>query len=326
MSALVILVLKWLAVLLVSALAAGIGYERFSRWRLERRAFVGKTFVEIDGKPLHYVKKGQGAVTVVFQSGMGSSHAIWQEIQDRIAKDAVTIAYDRNGLLFSEATGRPITNDQATEELTQLLEKTGCPKPYILVGHSMAGSYLRPFIDRHAADIAGIVFIEAAHPQQKAKASPGLRRALAVPPRWLIATAVNTGVYRALFSLVPLSPDIPRSHPLHALEKGFFYRSWEKALEELANEDLNFQDAGRYGDFGAIPLTVIKGTAENRYAAIKSPAVRAEYRKLVDDSQTDLLQLSSNSRFVEALNSGHVPQIRDRELLIGEIYRMLERR
>jgi len=315
--------LKWSFVVFVSLLLVGFLFERYARWALEKQALKGKTFVEINGAPLHYVKKGKGHCTVVFQSGMGSSHAIWQQVQDSVSQNAVTISYDRNGLMFSKDNGLPVTNNQVSEELETLLEKTNCPKPYILVGHSMAGIYLRRFIKHNEKDIKGIIFAEAAHPKQLEKASPELLKALNIPPKWLINLVVNIGIYRTFFSFVPISPEIPLNHPLHKLEKDFFYKSYHKVLEELDNDKLNFKDAEQYSSFGNIPLTVIMGTSDIRYAKIKDAVVKNEYKALVNEVQHDLLKLSTNSRFVEAKNSGHIPQINDSALLITEIRRNL---
>ncbi|GAA4798076.1 alpha/beta hydrolase [Olivibacter ginsenosidimutans] len=301
----------------------GILFEQYARWKLERTAFIGRTFITIKGKRLHYVKKGQGNCTVVFQSGMGSSHGIWQDIQEKVANHAVTIAYDRNGIMLSENNGLPITNDQASEELQTLLEKTYCPKPYILVGHSMAANYLRPFIEQNRDHIQGIIFAEAAHPQLVKKASKELLEALKLPPRWLIKSAVFTGIYRLVYSFIPLSAEIPMHHHLHRLERDFFYRTCDKVLEELANERLNFDHAEQYTSFGTIPLTVIVGTAEVRYTYIKNAAIRDEFRELLNELQHDLLTLSANSRLVQAKNSGHILQIQDSALLIAEIERMI---
>ncbi len=314
---------KWSFIIVLSLLLIGILFEQYSRWRLEKKAFKGKTFIEINEKRLHYVKKGWGDCTVVFESGMGSSHAIWQEIQDSISKYAVTISYDRNGLMLSEANDLAITNNQVTDELEMLLEKTNCPKPFIIVAHSMGGIYLRPFIERNKEHIGGVIFAEAAHPKQLEKASPQLLKALYVPPIWLIRFVVNTGIYRTLFSFLPLSPEIPIDHPLHQSEKNFFYRSYDKLLEELANDKINFKDAEKYTSFGNTPLTVIMGTSTNRYAAIKDVDVKNEYQSLINELQHDLLKLSSRSKFIQTKNSGHILQIKDSNLLITEIRNML---
>ncbi len=310
-------------IVFILLLLSGIIFEQYTRWKLEKKVFKGKTFVEINGKPLHYVKKGQGNCTVVFQSGMGSSHAIWNEIQNTLSQDTVTISYDRNGIMFSESTGLPVTNTQVAEELQILLEKTQCPKPYILVGHSMAGIYLRPFISKNQADISGIIFAEATHPKQIEMSSAELLKALKVPPRWLIKFVLHTGIYRWIFSFKPLSPEIPMNHHLHIQERDFFYRSCNKVLEELDRDDMNLKDGEQYVSFGKIPLTVIIGKSEIRYAGIKRDDVRKEYRLLLDTLQHDLLNLSSNSRMVKAANSGHILQIHDAPLLITEIRRFL---
>ncbi|MGO1868613.1 MAG: alpha/beta fold hydrolase [Sphingobacterium sp.] len=314
--------LVWFVIIVLLLLFAGILFEQHSRWILEKAAFNGKTFIELNGKPLHYVKEGAGNCTVVFQSGMGSSHGIWQEIQDSISKYAVTISYDRNGLMLSEDTGIPVTNEHISRELQILLEKTKCPKPYILVGHSMAGIYLRPFIKQNEKDIQGIILAESANPKLAQEASQELLKALRIPPDWLIKFVVGTGIYRAVFSFIPMSKEIPFSHPLHRQERDFFYRSYHKVLEELKNENQNFKDAERHS-FGNIPLVVIMGTSEVRYAGIKKPGIRDEFRLLINEGQQDLLKLSANSHLVKAENSGHVLQINDNALLILEIKKML---
>jgi pimeloyl-ACP methyl ester carboxylesterase len=311
--------LKWIMIIAGVLLLAGIAYEQFSRYRLEKKFLAGKTFAEINGHPLHYVKKGSGNCTVVFQSGMGSSHYIWKELQDRLAPFAVTIAYDRNGLMFSESAGLPVTNKNVSDELEQLLEKTGCPKPYILVGHSMAGIYLRPFIEQHKKDIRAIILAEAAHPEQLARSSKAFIAALKPPPRWLIDFVIKTGIYRAYFSFKPLSPEIPLDHPLHIIEKDFFYRSYNTTLEEVDNDELNFRDAANYKNFDPIPLTVITGTSDIHYEAFKDEAIKAEYKRLVNELQAELLNLSTHSRHIKAPNSGHILQVNDVDLLVNEI-------
>ncbi len=318
----IITLLKWSFIVLLSLLCVGFLFEQYCRWKLEKRAFAGKTFADINGKALHYVKKGHGNCTVVFVSGMGSSHRIWKEIQDSLSQHAVTLAYDRNGIMWSEAAGMPVTNHQVSEELQLLLEKTKCPRPYILVAHSMAGIYLRPFIKWNEKDISGIVFAEAAHPQQVSRYSPELLKALSVPPGWLVKFVVRTGIYRTVFSFFPSSPEIPLNHPLHQLEKDFFYRSCDKVLEELAHDQMNFKDAEQYTSFGDIMLTVITGTSARRYAAIKNTAVQNEYRSLINELQHDLLKLSTRSQWVPAQNSGHILQIYDVALLVDEIRKM----
>ncbi|WP_443944076.1 hypothetical protein ACJVDH_14275 [Pedobacter sp. AW1-32] len=74
-----------------------------------------------------------------------------------IAKNAVTISYDKSRLFYSENGDTTKSNASISNELYVLLEQTNCPKPYVLVGHSMAGIYLRKFAEDYSADLAGMV-------------------------------------------------------------------------------------------------------------------------------------------------------------------------
>ncbi|WP_447642123.1 MULTISPECIES: alpha/beta hydrolase [Chitinophagaceae] len=269
------------------------------------------------------MKKGTGNYTVVFQSGLGSSHAIWRDIQNDVSQYAVTISYDRNGLMHSESNGLAVTNGHVTEELNDLLKKAGCPGPFIIVGHSMAGIYLRRFIKSNQQNIAGIVFVEAAHPLQIKRCSPELLKILKAPPYWLAYLAVNSGLYRLLFSFLPISPEIPKNHWLHKAEKNFFYKSYKKLFEEISNDKSNMEDACKFHDFGSIPLTIIKGATYVHLQKVKNKDLVDEYKSLSSDLQDDLLTLSSNSKMVEAQNSGHLVQINDGELITREILKLI---
>ena len=92
----------------------------------------------------------------------------------------------------------------------------------------------------------------------------------------------------------------------------------------MKNDRLNFKDAEKYPSFGDIPLTVIMGTSEVRYAGIKKSSIKDEFRQLVNEGQRELLKLSSDSRLMNAENSGHLLQINDKELLIKEINKLLK--
>ncbi len=317
-------VAKWMSIIVLSLLVIGFLYERISRKRIEKLLFSEKTFARINGSNIHYVKKGSGSFTVVFVSGMGSGHYIWKTVQDELSGDAVTIAYDRNGIMLSDDNVNVgVTNQEISKELETLLQQTGCPGPYLLVAHSMASTYLRPFIESNKHNIAGIVFAEAVHPLQKQRASDALRASRSIPPRWVIDAAIHSGLYRLLFSFKPVSAEIPLKHPLHAMEKNLFYRTYKKLLEELQYEDRNFADAAVYNSFDAIPLTVISGTSAIRYSAIKDARIRNEYLTLTSDMQLALAQLSSRSRQVLVPGSGHLLQVNHSDVLAAEISRMI---
>lgn len=312
--------MQYVLFIVIVVLISGFAFEFSSRFILGRRIKNEKTFVALSGKNIHYVKKGNGNCTVIFVSGLGSSHAIWREIQEEISKYTVTLSYDRNGIMFSDTNSEVrVTNEGVSNELTQLLLKTDCPKPYIIVAHSMAGIYLRPFLSNNYESIQSVIFVEATHPDQIDMCSEKLKRVLKVPPFWIVNLLVISGIYRIFFLLRPISIEIPKKHWLTSIERNYFYKSYKKIFEELKNDAINMKAAKKYNFFDTMRLCVVVGTSNIRYSHLKDKEIVSEYKSLVCSLQKDLLNLSANSRLRNATRSGHIVQINDGQLIIDEI-------
>jgi pimeloyl-ACP methyl ester carboxylesterase len=65
----------------------------------------------------------------------------------------------------SEPGPKPRTAKQIANELRAALQKTGVKPPYVLVGHSLGGVYIRVFADMYPKDVIGMVLID---PSQEA--------------------------------------------------------------------------------------------------------------------------------------------------------------
>lgn len=102
----------------------------------------------------------------------------WGQVQDRTAKFTSTVPYDRAGIMWSERGDNPKTCEAMADELYELLQRSENKGPFILVGHSLAGYLLRPFVAKHASEIAGIVFVDATHPDQWNRLPPELKKSL----------------------------------------------------------------------------------------------------------------------------------------------------
>ncbi|WP_316829660.1 alpha/beta hydrolase [Pedobacter aquatilis] len=285
-----------------------------------------QTFMEVNKHKLQYLKKGIGNCTVVFESGLGSDLTIWKAIQDSLAQNAVTISYNRAGVTLSEPSNSLLTNESVNNDLSELLEKTACPKPYVVVGHSMGGIYLRRFIKKNEHNIGGIVFVDAAHPLQMKMASEKLLKSVSVPPVWLIKFLMNTGLYRLIFSYVGFPPEVPAKHPINIQQKRFFYLSFNETMKEAKNDKVNFEEAEQYNNYGNIPFAVITGTSSIRTKGISDEVIREEYQDLVSRLQEDFLKLSTNSWLVKAEKSGHVTQASEPQLIVNEIRKVINRR
>jgi len=116
--------------------------------------------VDVDGHSLNLLIGGQGSPAVVFEGGFGAGIASWSTVQKEVAAFARTVSYDRAGLGQSELGPKPRSAKQIATELHTALEKAGVKPPYLLVGHSFGGIYVRVFAERYPKEVAGMVLLD----------------------------------------------------------------------------------------------------------------------------------------------------------------------
>lgn len=145
---------------LAAIVLLGVLYQVIGK-RLDGRRFPapGK-YIEINGRRFHLVDEGVGP-TVVLESGIASTSLAWVGIQRLLRNEARVIAYDRAGLGWSDRPGNPRTLHNIVEELHTVLEHSGAPKPYVLMGHSFGGLIVRSFAVRYPDECAGLVLVDA---------------------------------------------------------------------------------------------------------------------------------------------------------------------
>jgi len=124
--------------------------------------------VDIGGRRLHVVREGSRGPgpTVLFEAGAFGFSADWGVVQDRVAAQGLhTLSYDRAGLGLSDPGPQPRDGLALTRDLEALLAAAGEDGPFILVGHSMAGSFLPLFAHRNPGRVAGLVLVDATPPE-----------------------------------------------------------------------------------------------------------------------------------------------------------------
>jgi len=306
------------AILILSIIIIGFAYEHISRYRLNDRYHPDGSFAELENHKLHYIKKGSGGPTVIFESGLDpGGHLPWFKIQDEISKFTTTISYDRAGVLWSERGDNPKTGDAMSKELYDLLIKSDCPKPYIVVGHSLAGLFLRSFIEDHKSDISGIVFVDVSHPEQNIRRPKNLESLSKFQSSSLIRFANSTGLLRLFYRNT--YPNTSKEDSINLIVHTLFYKGISTFIEEQNSLGNLLEESKPRYSFDSIPLRIITGTSINKYLEIKDPKLRNEFMDYKFSLQKDLLNESKNSSLICATKSGHYIQLEQPEIVISTI-------
>ena len=118
---------------------------------------------DIGRRALYLDCRGAGEPTVVLEAGSGADSSTWSAVIDELASTTRTCAYDRAGRGRSDPAERH-TLSHAAAELRALLATAGEPPPYLLVGHSLGGAFVRVFATENRDDVAGLVLVDTFDP------------------------------------------------------------------------------------------------------------------------------------------------------------------
>ena len=165
-----------------------------------------------------YVVAGHGSPTVVLESGLGHGKRVWGPVFNGVSPVTRVFAYDRAGYGQSEASDQPRSGLQIVAELRAVLETEGLGPPYVLVGHSLGGTYMKLFAKMYPSEVAGVVLVDARHSEFTQRCRQlGVPRLLYEPPEVLLGLLAPTP--RAELEAAPLSqkqarkggafPDVP---------------------------------------------------------------------------------------------------------------------
>lgn len=109
--------------------------------------------------------RGEGRPTVVFMSGLGvTSGPTWADVEPAVSRGTRTCLHDRPGTGGLPAASPPRDSAAMVSELRAALRKAGEQGPFVLVGASLGGLNAQLFAARHPQDVAGLVFVDAIHP------------------------------------------------------------------------------------------------------------------------------------------------------------------
>ena len=156
--------LRLAILVLVAAFATvAVAADLFSRAHRPRGAMV-----DVGGRSLRLVCEGPASDQPVIwmEAGAFSGAADFAALQQKLtARGLRSCAYDRAGMGYSDVGPAPGDGDAIVGDLERLMARSGEPGPFILMGHSMAGLYLRQFATANPDQVAGLVLIDAVTPE-----------------------------------------------------------------------------------------------------------------------------------------------------------------
>lgn len=117
--------------------------------------------IDVGGHRLYVECTGTGSPAVILQAGLGESSSYWGRIAPTVAASTTVCAYDRAGHGRSDEAAAPQDGIALANDLHTLLDRADVSGPYVLVGHSSGGAYVRVFADRYPDDVAGMVLLDA---------------------------------------------------------------------------------------------------------------------------------------------------------------------
>lgn len=320
---------RWFLVGSVLLLLFALGYQQYADRRDARLYPPRGELYGINGMQLHLVCEGSPSAktpTVVLESGRLSHSAIWEIVMVEIGQSAHICAYDRPGIGWSEPSWGDLSSDELTSQLNDLLVTANVFPPFVLVGHSMGGVLVRDYAQLYPEDVAGMVLVDSSIENQR----------LYYPEEHLSDRDLRLlSLSRPLFDIFGRLGGFRMYHTVRQISVGKTLTEdelrWQsrrkqshfgRALvnEVLLSEGVLSQQASAES-LGDIPLVVLEKTFTIPKGA--SAADIAHEREWKDQQQA-LVRLSTNSHWIESLDSGHDIPIDDPDLVVTAIQTVLE--
>jgi pimeloyl-ACP methyl ester carboxylesterase len=295
----------WLIVGIITLAAIGATYQIIAT-QIDLRAYPAPgQMVDVGGYQLHLYCSGtnvDGSATVILETGAGSTSAAWALVQPEVAKATQVCSYDRAGMGWSEPGPEPRDAKHIAQELHTLLHNANILGPYILVGWSYGGLYVREYAGQYGDEVAGLVLLDSSHPDQWASTPQGQAQFESYAKIYsLTPTLARVGILRVIGLLQPGS-GLPAPYD-EALKASFAATKDADAqsVEFLASPTTDDQ-VRRLTSLGNMPLYVLSATEHG---------TPPEQEKLWQKWQAQLATLSTNSTHQTVEGADHTSFWRD---------------
>ena len=274
--------------------------------------------ISVNGVNSHLYCMGSGFPTLVLEAGLGENSLSWYPVQSKLAQNTRVCSYDRPGLGWSDPIDSPIQPEDVAKNLHALLNNAGISPPYVLVGHSRGGIYVRAFYHQFPEETQGIVLVDSTHEQSPMHQYPYAERDYQKQAMQIaVAEALSrVGLVRLLG--VANADRRPSPLPVEVLAAKTAVQNRTDTARAVVNEiavmrrglDPSTHPPSSLGKLPLLTLTagnlidpnLVKREAER---SGKNVDAEKELARIRQAEQNDLARLSSNSRHIIVRNSGH---------------------
>ena len=309
--------------LILVIVLAGVVYEQIMRARAKSEFPVQGRLIDIGGRRMQIDCRGTGTPTVVFEAGLDTMGSLsWSAVQDAIATTTRACAYSRAGVMWSEPRTQKFDPDSVARDLHALLAAAGEHAPFVMVGHSLGGPYIMTFTRLYPQDVAGLVFVDASHPDQIERLNRAIGKKVDTGEGMLkAANALSwTGIARLISS-----HSEGGTAPLRAQQASTAYISGSigAALEEAEWLNATLAAAGQLRQLEDRPIVVLTATKPYPAALLKSVQLtpeqgrrmQTEWKLLHDDEAS----WSRHSRHELVPEATHYIQFDKPEVVIAAV-------
>ncbi len=269
---------RWIATLVAFAALVVLGP---SRAQPPGASDAGAHLIRLaDGRHINLNCSGSGAPTVLLEGGFAATSRAWVKVQPAVARKTRVCAYDRAGYGLSDEGPLPRDGAAIARDLDETLRRARISGPFVVVGHSAGGLYMRLFSDLRPRDVVGMVLVDPSveHQDQRLATIFGPGAGSLAPQRARATRCLAAAERHALPSSDPsLKACTPAPRPGDAgdadLNNALQPANWRTQISEadtLWSATSDEVDAGR-SSYGDMPLVVL--TADDTYANVP-PAAR----------------------------------------------------
>lgn len=265
--------------------------------------------VDLGGYRMHIHCEGTGSPTVILDAGLGDWSSHWTSVQNLVKTETRVCSYDRAGYGWSDPGPRPRDSQRIATELHSLLEKAAIAPPYLLVGHSFGGINMRLFASIYPGETAGLVLVDASHPDSL----PYSRNAFGTGPastsnQLMVTHYVEREEKTYPPEAAPAMQDRLLRTKASVTSRGE-YRALGNSVKELSESR----------PLGEIPLAVVSRGKREWPAGEEGDQKEKSWQA----QQLELSRLSPLSRFVVAEHSGHHVHIDQPDLVAHIVHDMI---